>query len=207
MVFRLLLLTLHYINQLNNIPMRTINEFNGHFEVVGLSTDELLQICMNLPKGTWGHFEIHTIPSMNKTGNPFYNLVKKITKGNILIGGKVDEDEKTPYQKRVIKKTGNVDFVPEKNNVGNHVEGTPVLYNEKLDRYYLQYEWFEEVLPKATYEFEGNPIEKQMFRDYMRSYTPNKYGVNVQSVKFENIKRLHLDHVQYMVENEVMIEG
>ena len=186
--------------------MRTI-ERTEKFEVVGLSTDELIQICMNIEKGTFGYFEIHTIVSMNKTGNPFYNLVKKITKGKILIGGKVNEDDLTNYEKRVIKNTGDEDFKSQKNNVGNHIEGSPVLYNEKLDRYYLQYEWFEEVLPKSEFEFEGNPIEKQMFRDYMRSYTPNKYGVNVQSVKFENLKRLHINHIQYVVENEVEVEG
>lgn len=186
--------------------MRTIEQLGTH-EVIGLSTDELTEILKNVSRGTFAYFEINTIPSMNKTGNPYYNKVTKITKGNILIGGKVEEDEKSNYQKRVIKNTGNEDFVPEKNNVGNHVEGSCVLFNERLNRSYLQYEWFEEVLPKATYEFEGNPIEKQMFRDFMRAYTPNKYGVNVQSVKMENIKEIHFSHVHYVVENEVEVEG
>jgi hypothetical protein len=187
--------------------MRTIQNFNGDHQVVGLSTSELTEILKGVEKGTFAFFEIHTIPSMNKTDNPFYNLVTKITKGNVLIGGKVEENEMSNYQKRVINKTGNVDFVPEKNNVGNHVEGSPVLYNQKLDRYYLQYEWFNQVTPKSTYEFQGNQIDKVIFQDFMRSYTPNKYGVNVQSVKLENIKEIRFNHVHYIVENEVEVDG
>jgi hypothetical protein len=54
--------------------------------------------------------------------------------------------------------------------------------------------------------FEGNEIDKQILSDWRRAYTPNKYGVNVQSVKIENIKRIHFDHVHYVVENEVEVE-
>ncbi len=180
------------------IPMRTIEQ-TDKYEVIGLSTDELTEILKSVLRGTFANFEIHTTPSMNKTDNPFYNRVTKITKGNILIGGE--------YQKRVANNTDNPDFVPERNNVGEHVgEGSCVIHNEKYDRYYLQYEWFEQVLPKATYEFEGNPIEKQMFSDFMRKWTGNKYNVNVQSVKMTNIKEIHFDHVHYVVENEVEVE-
>jgi len=180
--------------------MRTIQEHNGEYEIVGLLTSELTEILKSVVRGTFAYFEINTIPSMNKTGNPYYNRVTKITKGNILIGG--------DYQKRVIKNTGNEDFVPERNNVGEHTgEGSCVIYNEKYDRYYLQYEWFEQVIPKATYKYEGNPIEKQMFSDFMRAWTGNKYNVNVQSVKMENIKEIHFGHVHYVVENEVEVEG
>jgi len=187
--------------------MRTIQEFNGEHSVVGLSTDELVEILKGVEKGTFGFFEIHTIPKMNKKGNPYHELVTKVTKGNVLIGGQVDEDEKSTYQKRVIKNTGNEDFVPQKNNVGSHVDGTCVIFNERLNRYYLQYEWFNEVKPKTEFFFEGNSIEKQIFQDFMRKYTPNPYRVNVQSVKIENIKEIHLNHVHYRVENEVVVEG
>jgi len=41
----------------------------------------------------------------------------------------------------------------------------------------------------------------------MRAWTGNKYNVNVQSVKMENIKEIHFGHVHYVVENEVEVEG
>jgi len=180
------------------IPMRTIEQNENH-EVIGLTTSELTEILKSVKKGTFAFFEIHTIPSMNKTGNPYFNQITKITKGNILIGGN--------YQTRVSNNTENPNFVPEKCNVGEKVEDSCVQYNEKLNRYYLQYEWFDQVIPKATYEFEGNSIEKQIFSDFMRVYTPNKYGVNIQSVKMENIKELHINKIHYIVENEVEVEG
>jgi hypothetical protein len=135
---------------------------------------------------------------MNKKNNPFFNRVTKITKGNILIGGS--------YKTRVENSNEIENFTPEICKVGQKIEDSCVLYNEKLDRYYLQYEWFNQVLPKSTFEFEGNPIQKQMFQDYMRLYTPNKYNVNIQSVKIENIKEIHFDHHHYIIENEVLIE-
>ena len=179
--------------------MRTIQNFNGQFEIVGLTQSELIEVLKPIKKGTFGYFEIQTIPSMNKRNNPFYNQITKVTKGKIYIGGN--------YQTRVKNNTDNPDFVPEKCNVGEKIEGSSVQYNEKLDRYYLQYEWFEEVLPKSKYYFEGNEVEKQIFSDFMRTWTPNKYGVNVQSVKIENIKRFHVNHVQYVVESDVEVEG
>lgn len=177
--------------------MRTITEFNGDHEVVGLTMTELIEILKGVKKGTFSYFDIRTKPSMNKTNNPFYNLVTKITKGNIYIGGN--------YKTRVENSNEDIeDFTPERCTVGQKVEDSCVQYNERLDRYYLQYEWFDQVFPKASYEFEGNSIEKQMFSDFMRVYTPNKYKVNVQSVKIENIVEIHINHVHYVVEREVV---
>lgn len=180
--------------------MRTIEEHNGQYEVIGLSQSELIEILKPIPKGTFAYFEIHTNVSMNKTGNPYYNQVTKVTKGNVYIGGE--------YKTRVENSNEDIEnFTPEYNRVGEHVEGSRcVLYNAKYERYYLQYEWFEQVIPKSKMYFEGNEIDKQILSDWRRAYTPNKYGVNVQSVKIENIKRIHFDHVHYVVENEVEVE-
>jgi hypothetical protein len=171
--------------------MRTIEQTN-EFQTIEVNTNELTEILKGVMRGTFSNFEIHTIPSMNKTNNPFFNKVTKVTKGNILIGG--------DYQKRVINNTDNPNFVPEKCNVGEHIgEGNCVIHNEKLGRDYLQYEWFEEVLPKSEFFFEGNKIDKQMFVDYMTKKTFNKYGVNIQSVKIDNIKKINFDHIHYVV--------
>ena len=171
--------------------MRTIEQTN-EFQTIEVNTNELTNILKGVMRGTFSNFEIHTIPSMNKTNNPFFNKVTKVTKGNILIGG--------DYQKRVINNTDNPNFVPEKCNVGEHIgEGNCVIHNEKLGRDYLQYEWFEEVLPKSEFFFEGNKIDKQMFVDYMVKKSFNKYGVNIQSVKIDNIKKINFDHIHYVV--------
>jgi hypothetical protein len=176
--------------------MRTIG-LTKKGEIVELSTMELVSILMVQDKGTFCYLHFETVPKMKKTNNPYFDRVKKITKGNILLG--------CDYSKRVQNETENPDFQPEKNNVGEKLTKC-VRYNEKLDRYYLDYEWFNEVTPKSEYKFNGDPIEKQMFSDFMNTYTPNKYGVNFQSVTISNIKECHMNGTIYTVNNGVEVE-
>jgi len=145
--------------------MRTIG-FTDKGQRIELSTKELISILMEQNKGTFCWLWFETTPKMKKTNNPYFDRVKKITKGNILLG--------CDYSKRVQNETENPEFQAEKNNVGEKLTKC-VRYNDKYDRYYLDYEWFEEVVPKSEYKFDGDTIEKQMFQDFMNSYTPNKY--------------------------------
>ncbi|MEN6291045.1 MAG: hypothetical protein ABFD07_03370, partial [Methanobacterium sp.] len=94
---------------------------------------------------------------------------------------------------------------PEECKVGQHVSKC-FLHNEKTGKNYLQYEWFEQVVPKSEYRYNGDPIEKKLFESYMSSYTPNKYGVNFQSVTIDNIKECHMDGNVYIVVNPVETE-
>jgi len=178
--------------------MRTI-DYTDRGKVIELTTSELTTVLMGKEKGTFCYLEYHTKVRMNKTGNPYYDQVIKITKGNILMGN--------DYQTRVINETNDVNFTPEKCKVGEHISKC-VLHNDNTGKNYLQYEWFEKVLPKSEYKFGGNPIEKGMFESFMSTYTPNKYGVNFQSVTIENIKECHIDGNQYRVVNppiEIMV--
>jgi len=193
--------------------MRTI-ERTENYEVVELTTDELTEILKNVEFGTLCYYISETIPVMVKKSredktiiNPYHNKVTKLSKCRVFLGGQVDEDEMTVYQKRVIKKTGNQDFVPQENKVGQHVEGSVILFNEKLNRYYLQYERFNEVPTKSEFFFEGNIVDKMLFQDFLNKSYPSKTGVLTQSVKMTNLKEVHLDHVHYKVVNEVLIEG
>jgi len=157
---------------------------------MNVTSTELLSILMTQEKGTFAFLHMETKPKMNKTGNPYFDRVTKVTKGNILLG--VD------YSKRVQNETENPEFTPEKNNVGEKVTKC-IRHNEKFNRNYLDYEWFEEVQPKSEYIFEGDPIEKRLFESFMAKYTPNKYGVNFQSVTVTNIKEIHMNGVEYVV--------
>jgi len=165
--------------------MKTTNEN------LSVTKQELVSILSNVEKGTFAFLHIETKVRMNKTGNPYFDKVMKITKGNVLLGNS--------YQTRVQKETENPTFTPEKCNVGEHTSKC-ILHNEKLNRDYLQYEWFEEVQPKSEFRFEGDPIEKELFRDYMVKSSPNKYGVNCLSVMIDNIKEMTLNKVHYILE-------
>jgi hypothetical protein len=171
--------------------MRTIG-LTDRGQIIELTTLELTGILMRKEKGTFCYLHYETKVRMNKTNNPYFNQVVKITKGNILMGNS--------YQTRVITETNDVNFTPEKCKVGEHISKC-VLHNDKTGKDYLQYEWFEEVIPKSEYKFGGNPIEKRLFESYMGTFTPNKYGVNFQSVTIENIKECHIDGNQYRIVN------
>jgi hypothetical protein len=168
-----------------------LQEFDGQVLKVSVTKDELTEILKGQEKGTFGFIHMTTKVRMNKTGNPFFDKVIKVTKGNILLGNS--------YEKRVETETGIENFRPEENRVGEHVSKC-VLHNEKTGKHYLQYEWFEKTLPKSEYVFDGDIIEKQLFESYMTKYTPNKYGVNFQSVTVDNIKEIHINKYQYVVE-------
>jgi hypothetical protein len=159
---------------------------------MNVTSDELLSILMTQEKGTFAFLCMETKPKMNKTNNPYFDRVTKITKGNILLG--------CDYKTRVGNETENPDFQPEENKVGEKVTKC-IRHNEKYNRFYLDYEWFEEVKPKSEYRYNGDPIEKQLFESFMGTYTPNKYGVNHQSVTVTNIKEIHINKTEYVVVN------
>jgi len=170
--------------------MRHSIEVRQEVNVTGL---ELVQILKQVKRGTFSNVHMEVIQSFpRKTDNPFYGKVIKVSKGNFYIGGN--------YKVRVENSNDEIeDFTPQKCTVGEKIEDSPVQYNTNKDRYYLQYEWFEEVPPKPEYFFEGNEVEKMLFRDYLKVYIPNKYGVNVQSVMINNIKGITVNHVRYTV--------
>ena len=160
---------------------------------MNVTTTELLTILMGQEKGTFAHLVTNTKVRMNKTNNPYLDKVTKVTRMNVLLG--------VNYETRVQNNTENPDFVPEKNNVGDKVTKC-VRYNEKYNRFYLDYEWFNQVKPQSEYVFSGDPIEKAMFESFMVKSSPNKYGVNFQSVTVDNIKECHINNYVYEVVNE-----
>jgi len=169
---------------------------------IELTTSELTEILMTKEKGTWCYLETETNVRMNKTGNPFHNQIKKTSFLNVLLGN--------DYKGRVVKKTGNVDFEPEKNRVGEHISKC-VLFNENTRKHYLQYENFDYksipnypknlIPPDPIFRYNGDEIDRELFRSFLIKSSPNKYGINFLSVTIENIKECHLDGNHYIVVN------
>lgn len=173
---------------------------------VEVTVSELLTVLLNVVIGQFGFIHMVTpVTSFNKTmgtreypdktPNPYWGRITKITKGRVLLGN--------TYGLLVQNKTDNPDFKPEKNRVGDHI-GKVVTHNEKTKNTHLQYVWYKEKTPKSEYTIDGgNPIEKELFRSFMTTYTPNKYGVNCQSVCLQNIREIRINRVIYVVKVEV----
>ena len=52
-----------------------------------ISVKSLIEVLKNVQRGSFAHIIIMTEPKMRKTDNPFFGHIKKVTNGNILIGG------------------------------------------------------------------------------------------------------------------------
>lgn len=167
--------------------------------IVFLTLPEWIVLLNNVAVGQFVHLKTLTNVRMNKTGNPYFGLVKKFTEVNVLLGGRsytrgVDEGGR----KEGIDAS---DFVAEKCKVGEHVSRV-VLYNEKTGLHYAQYEIFQEVKPKVTYLFNGNEIDRKMFQDYEvkkseASRQPQERKVFMPSVTLQNIVSLKMNGTEY----------
>lgn len=165
-----------------------------------ITVSELVEILAKLEKPTFANIVTETTVRMNKTNNPYFGLITKHTKTNILLC--------SDYEKRVNnnleKEEKETDFVAKTNKVGKHISKC-VLFNDKTNKYYLEYERFIEIAPTVSYTMNGEPIEKETFKDFLPPVYENKSQgdlerkVLVQSVTIDNIKEISIDKVKYIV--------
>jgi len=179
--------------------MRTIG-FTDKGQIIELTTNELTDILKRKDKGTWTFLITETKVRMNKTGNPFYNGVTKVSHLNVLLGN--------DYETRMKNVTGDENFVSQKSSVGEHISKC-VLHNDNTGKDYLSYENFDyskipnypkNLIPEPPkYIFNGDEIEKQLFESFMIKSKPRP--VKWFSVTIDNIKKCHIDGNQYIVVN------
>jgi hypothetical protein len=169
-------------------------------QTLNISKQELITLLMSVEKSTFVNIVSETIVRMNKTNNPFFNGVKKLSSSNYLIGNEYEVRVQNNEGKEGHEKT----FESEENKNGVHISKC-VLFNEKLNTHYLQYEYFENSKPKTTYVFEGNEIEKVLFESYLvkKSETSRQQQdkkVRFQSFKIDSIKEISLNGTKYIIE-------
>ena len=136
-----------------------------------------------------------------KIPNPFFGLIKKYSKSNIMLG--------TDYEKRVnnnlSKEEKETDFKAQENKVGSHVSKC-VLFNENTQKHYLQYERFDEIKPQVEYKLNDSTVTKESFASYLppvNNFYENQgldRTVNVLSVTLDNIKELSLNKEHYVIQ-------
>jgi hypothetical protein len=164
-----------------------------------ITIPQMVELFNNVEKGTFINLTTETKVQMNKTGNPYFDRVTKISTGNFLTGN--DYGQRVHTNRR--KEENFEVFEVKENNVGTHVSKC-ILFNEKRNRYYLFVERFDEIKPKVEYVMDGNPIDKMLFEDYMKkSYSPTNQGVertvNVLSYGLDSIREFTLNKQRYEV--------
>ena len=158
--------------------------------------DTMVSVCRGITKGQFVNLFTSTKVNMNKGGrqglNTYYEKVVKHVKGNVrpLCDYELRMDNEN-------EKRGLPEHELGRNKVGGHVEEVGcVTHNEKLNRYYFMYEFFDNVRVKVDYEFEGNSIEKQLFDQWVIKSTKN--NVNVRQVNIDNINEITIDKTKYI---------
>ena len=177
-------------------------------EIKKISKQELINILNTIEKPTYTHIVSETIVKMNKEKtkegnkevNPYYNKVVKLRKGNFLIG--------SDYEKRVQKNDklegGEGTFQSQESKVGTHISKC-VLFNERLNKYYLSHEKFPQVKPTSEFLYEGNTIDKMIFDKWISDSNPYQNQPQEKKVEWttltiDNIKEISLNGTHYIID-------
>ena len=173
-----------------------------------ITKQELITLLTTIDKPTFVNIVSTTNVKMNKEKtkegnkelNPYYNKVVKLRKGNFLIG--------SDYEKRVqnndIKEGGEGNFQSKESSVGRHISKC-VLFNERLNKYYLSHEKFPQVKPTNEFIFEGNSIDKMIFDKWISDSNPYQNQPQEKKVEWttltiDNIKEISLEGTKYIIE-------
>lgn len=168
---------------------------------VQISEVELLTILLGIVRPTFTNILYRIKVRMNKTDNPFFEKVFKTTRGNFFIGGTYEDMVNVRMEKEGIEPT----FESLECKVGKHFEGSKcVLFNEKLNRHYLQYFIFPTSKHTSVYEFEGDFVERDLFRSYEvkksdSSRQPQENKHKPQSLMLSSILEITLNGTTYEV--------
>ena len=165
-----------------------------------VTENELVTLLLSVETSTFINLVTCTDVRMNKTGNPFFGRVKKISSRNYLIGN--------DYENRVRKNEDNEGFTPdfeaEKASGKTHVSKCVLKSDKDENVKYLMVELFDEIPPVVEYIYDGNPIEKSLFEAYMtKVYESQKQEqerkVIVITPKISSIRALTMNGIRYMV--------
>ena len=179
------------MNEMNNII--TTN-------VIDILIVDLIILLNKVNKSTFIHLLTEVPVRMNKTGNPYFGKVTKVSSCNYLIGNGYIDRMGTGYEKSGLDIST---FDLESNKVGKHVSKV-VLYNEKLKTHYIQVERFDEIKPKNTFYFEGQEIDKSLFDQWVikpsqsKKQEQDKY-ISFIHFKLDNVKEITIDKTKYRV--------
>ncbi len=166
-----------------------------------ITQTELLEKLVTIEKGTFIFMETLTDVKMNKTGNPYFGRITKVTHGEY----RTRPDYETRVRNNQVKEGElHPSFESQPSNVGTKVSGC-VLFNEKLNTFYLQVEVFPNSVTKTEYFVDGNtPIEKDEFKNFLPSYSSPvnqelENPVVVRTFKLKSIKRISLNGEKFEV--------
>ncbi len=170
-----------------------------------ITEKELITILSSIERPTFTNVLMETNVRMNKTNNPYFNQVKKLSSRNYSLG----IDYKKRVENNMVKENfENVNYEVSKPSGKHHVGNSKcLLIDDKTEStYYVMLEYFDEIHPQTEYVFEGNSIDKQIFESFLvkvsesnKQQQDNK--VSVITPKIESIKEISISGVRYTIEH------
>jgi hypothetical protein len=171
-------------------------------QIVKVSVPEIVEILKQVEKSTFINVTMSTEVRMNKTDNPFFGKVRKLTNCNYLIGN----DYETRVNSNEVKEGMEGNFESMKPSGKTHVSKCVLVDDKTGTTHYLMVERFDEVKPIVSYTQDGiGEILKEQFENFLvktsdTSRQDQDRKVMVITPKIENIRELSLNGVHYVVE-------
>ena len=169
-------------------------------ETLTIPRGNMITLLNEVERPTFVHLVTDTIVRMNKTGNPYYNEVRKCLTSNFYIGGN--------YEKRVnnnlIKEDKENDFVSSPLSGKEHISKCVLIDTKTRSKHYLMCEWFKRSYPRINFLHNGNFIDRQIFRDFeVKRKESEKQGlenkVNIVTYSMESIKEIRMNKTRYIL--------
>ena len=164
-----------------------------------LTNDILFDLLINVNKPTFVHLTTATEPRMNKTNNPYFGRVTKLTKRNYLIASE--------YEDRVnnndTKEGGEASFTSQSMKGLVHLSRAVLAKLDEKDTKYVRVEFFDEIKPQTTFLVDNKEVDKEVLNNYIVKSTsnydsqPQERKVKVLNFKFDSIKEISINGEVY----------
>jgi hypothetical protein len=171
---------------------------------VKVTKEELINILSQVEKSTFINMVTYTNVRMNKTGNPYFEQIKKLTKRNYLIGNDYENRVLNNGEKEGISQEENT-FEVEEMKGKVHLSKCVLKDTKTGDKRYLMVELFDEVKPQVEYLWNNQTIEFDTFKDFLVKVSeskkqPQEKKVKVNTPLIDNIKELSMNGYKYIIE-------
>ena len=169
-----------------------------------VSVSELVNVLMTVNKPTLCFVETQTDLRMNKTNNPFYGRVKKVSVNRYLLAF----DYESRVNNNMVKEDILPEFVSQKPSGRSHVSKCVTVDDKTGLTYYVNLEYFKENKPKNSIMLDGqnvtdvemlNEINEFKVKSSFGTSQPQERKVLMISPKIENISFISINGIRYNV--------
>jgi hypothetical protein len=170
-----------------------------------VSVLEMVNVLMTISKQQFVYCVYNTEYRMNKSNNPYFGRVRKITYNRFMLG--------YDYQNRVNNNMNKEDiqgtFVSQKPSGRTHVSKCVTIDDKTNSVYYVNLEYFKENKLKTEILLDGeivtdvnllNDIKSFKVKSYPNTNQPQEKKVEMITPKVENLTFLSMNGIRYTIE-------